>query len=162
MSTLRIDETLDCLNGAQWFTSLNLKSGYWQVGMDEESKALTVFTVGSLGSYQCECMPFGLTNAPATFQRLMKSCLGDMHLKWVIIYLDDITIFSETPKEHIGRLRDVFQKLHEAGLKLKPKKCEFFRTQISCLWHIMSRNGIECDLKKVETIKSWKIPRCHS
>ena len=92
----RIDETLDCLNGAQWFTSLDLKSGYWQVELDKDSKALTAFTVGPLGFYQCIRMPFGLTNAPATFQRLMESCLGDMHLKWVIIYLDDIIIFSKT------------------------------------------------------------------
>ena len=75
----RIEETLDCLNGTQWFTSLDLKSG--QVELDEESKALTAFTVGPLGFYQCEYMPFGLTNAPATFQRLMESCLRDMHLK---------------------------------------------------------------------------------
>ena len=154
----RIEETLDCLNGAQWFTSLDLKSGYWQVELDEESKALTAFTVGPLGFFQCEHMPFGLTNAPATFQRLMESCLGDMHLKWVIIYLDDIIIFSTTPKEHIQRLRGVFQKLHEAGLKLKPKKCEFFKTIISYLGHIVSRDGIECDPKKVEAIRNWKRP----
>ena len=154
----RIDETLDCLNGAQWFTSLDLKSGYWQVELDEDSKALTAFTVGPLGFYQCEHMPFGLTNAPATFQRLMESCLGDMHLKWVIIYLDDIIIFSKTPKEHIERVRSVFQKIHEAGLKLKPKKCEFFKTKISFLGHIVSRDGIECDPKKIEAIKKWKRP----
>ena len=142
----RIDETLDCFNEAQWFTSLNLKSGYWQVEMDEQSKALTAFTVGPLGFYQCEHMPFDLTNAPATFQRLMESCLGDMHLKWMIIYLDDI-IFSKTPKEYIERLRCVFQKLHETGLKLKPKKCELFKTKISYLGHIVSRNGIQCDPK---------------
>ena len=100
-SLSRIEETLDCLNGAQWFTSLDLKWGYWQVEVDEESKALTAFTVGPLGFYQCKCMPFGLTNAPGTFQRLMESCLGDIHLKWVIIYLDDIVIFSKSPKEHI-------------------------------------------------------------
>ena len=129
----RIEETLDCLNGAQWFTSLDLKSGYWQVELDEESKALTAFTVRPLGFYPCEHMPFGLTNVPATFQRLMESCLGDMHLKWVIIYLDDIIIFSKTPKEHLQRLRGVFQKLHEAGLKLKPKKCEFFKIKITYL-----------------------------
>ena len=67
----RIDETLDSLQGSQWFSSLNLKSGYWQVEMDEESKPLTAFTVGLLGFYECERMPFRLTNAPATFQRLM-------------------------------------------------------------------------------------------
>ena len=87
----------------------------------------------------------------------MESCLGDMHLKWVIIYPDDI-IFSKTPKEHIQRLRGIFQKLHEAGLKLKPKKCEFFKTKISYLGHIVSRDGIECDPKKIEAIKNWKRP----
>ena len=63
----RIDETLDCLNGAEWFSSLDLKSGYWQVEMEEDSKAFTAFTVGPLGFYECECMPFGLTNAPIHF-----------------------------------------------------------------------------------------------
>ena len=157
-SLLRIDEMLDCLNGAQWFTSLDLKSGYWQVEMDEESKALNSFTIGPLGFYQCESMPFGFTNAPATFQRLMESCLGDMHLKWVIIYLDDIFIFSKTSIEHIKRLKGVFQKLHGAGLKIKSKKCEFFKTKISYLGHIVSRNGIECHLKEVEAIKNWQRP----
>ena len=92
---------MDCLDGAIIFTSLDLKSGYWPVEMDEESRALTAFTVGPLGFYKCERMPFGLTNAPATFQRLMKSCLGELHLIWCIIYLDDIIVFSETPKEHL-------------------------------------------------------------
>ena len=85
-----IEETLDCLNGAKYFTSLNLKSGHWQVEMDENSKPLTAFTVGPLGFYECERMLFGLMNAPATFQRLMESYLGDLHLNWCIIYLDDI------------------------------------------------------------------------
>ena len=79
----RIEETLDCLNGAKIFTSLDLKSGYWQVEMEEESKPLTAFTVGPLGFFECERMPFGLTNAPASFQRLIESCLGDLHLKLV-------------------------------------------------------------------------------
>ena len=96
----RIDETLDCLGGAMIFTSLDLKSGYWQVEMDEESKALTAFMVSPLGFYECERMPFGLTIAPATFQHLMESCLGELHLNWCIIYLDDI-VFSRIPEEHL-------------------------------------------------------------
>ena len=96
-----IDEALDCLGGAIIFTSLDLKSGYWQVEMEEESKLLTAFTVGPLGFYECECMPFSLTNVPATFQRLMENCLGELHLSWCIIYLDDIIIFSDNPKEHL-------------------------------------------------------------
>ena len=91
----RIEDTLDSLNGACIFTSLDLKSGYWQVELDEESIPLTAFTVGPLGFYKCVRMPFGLTNVPATFQRLMELCLGELHLDWCIIYLDDIIIFSK-------------------------------------------------------------------
>ena len=82
----QIDETLDCLNGAEWFSSLDFKSGYWQVEMEKDSKTLTAFTVGPLGFYEWEQIPFGLTNAPATFQWLMQSCLGNLHLQYYIIY----------------------------------------------------------------------------
>ena len=155
----RIDETLDCLGGATIFTSLDLKSGYWQVEMEEESKPLTAFTVGPLGFYECEHMPFGLTNAPATFQRLMENCLGELHLSWCIIYLDDIIVFSDNPKDHLQRLRGVFAKLDKAGLKLKPSKCEFFKTKITYLGHIVSSKGIETDPKKVKAVKNWTVPK---
>ena len=111
-----IEESLNCLAGATIFTSLDLQSGYWQVELTEASHPLTAFTVGPLGFCECVWMPFSLTNAPATFQHLMESCLGDMHLKWCIIYLDDTTVFSKTPKDHIQRLRGVFEKLSAAGL----------------------------------------------
>ena len=153
----RIDETLDCLGGSIIFTSLDLKSGYCQVEMDEMSKQLTAFTVGPLGFYVCERMPFGLNNAPATFQRLMESCLEELHLNWCIIYLDDIIVFSKTPKEHIERLRGVFNKLVQAGLKLKPKKCEFFKSKISYLGHVVSPKGIETDPRKVEAVRTWVV-----
>ena len=100
---------LDCLNGAVWFTSLDLKSGYWQVETVEDCKALTAFTIKPLGFYKCDRIPFGLTNAPATFQRLMQSCLGSLHLQNCIIYLDDIIILYKTPEEHLSRLRAVFE-----------------------------------------------------
>ena len=129
----RIEDALDSLNGACIFTSLDLKSGYWQVELDEDSIPLTAFTVGPLGFYECVRMPFGLTNTPATFQRLMESCLGELHLDWCIIYLDDIIIFSKTPDDHITRLEGVFEKLAKAGLKLKPSKCEFFRSSLKYL-----------------------------
>ena len=103
-SVPQIEETLDCLNDAEWFTSLDLKSEYWQVEMEEENKALTAFTVGPLGFYECERMPFGLKNSPATFQRLMQSCLGNLHLQYCIIYFDDVIFFSKTPGEHLMRL----------------------------------------------------------
>ena len=105
-----------------------------------------------------ECL-FGLMNAPATFQRLMESCLGELHLNWCIIYLDDIIIHSQTPEEHIERLRGVFERLRTAGLKLKPSKCTFFKDRIVYLGHIVSKQGIEVDPKKVEVIRKWPKPR---
>ena len=124
----RIEDSLDYLDGAAIFTSLDLQSGYWQVEMTEASKPLTAFTVGPLGFYKCVWMPFGLINALATFQHLMETCLGKIHLKWCIIYLNDIIAFSKTPEEHIERLRGVFEKLSAAGLRLKPSKCKFFKS----------------------------------
>ena len=113
------------MDGATIFTSLDLQSGYWQVELTEASRPLTAFTIGQLGFYECVQMPFGLTNALATFQCLLESCLGEMHLKWYFIYLDDIIVFSKTPEEHVERLRGVFEKLSIAGLRLKPSKCNF-------------------------------------
>ena len=112
-----------------------------QVEMDKMSKQLKAFTVGPLGFYECERMPFGLSNAPATFQRLMESFLGELHLNWCIIYLDDIIVFSKMPKEHIERLRGVFNKLVQAGLRLKPKKCKFFKSKISYLRHSLFKRN---------------------
>ena len=129
-SLLRIDETLDCLNGAECFSSLDLKLGYWQVEMEGDSKAFTAFTVEPLDFYDCECIPFGLTSAPATFQQLMQSCLGNLHLCYCITYLDDDMVFSKTLEEHLLRLRAVFEKLNQAGLKLKPSNCELFPARI--------------------------------
>ena len=153
-----IDETLDCLNGAKWFSSLDLKSGYWQVEMEDDSKALTAFTLGPLGFYECEHMPFRLTNTPATFQWLMQSCLGNLLLQYCLIYLDDIIVFSKTLQEHVTRLRAVFKKLKRAELKLKPSKCEFFKQELTYLGHVVSKNGIQTDSKKVEVIHKWPVP----
>ena len=154
----RIEDSLDSLNGSCIFTSIDLKAGYWQVELDEDSIPLTAFTVGPLGFYECVRMPFGLTNAPATFQRLMENCLGDLHLNWCIIYLDDVVIFSRTPEEHLQRLDAVFTKIGKAGLKLKPSKYEFFKKWIAYLGHIVSDKGIETDPKKIEAIVKWPVP----
>ena len=153
----RIEDSLDCLDGATIFTSLDLQSGYWQVELTEASRPLTSFTIGPLGFYECVRMPFGLINAPGTFQCLMESCLGEMHLKWCIIYLDDIIVFSKTPEEHIERLRGVFEKLSVAGLRLKPSKCEFFKSRITYLEHIVSKDGIETEKTKITAIQEWPI-----
>ena len=126
--------------------------------MDEESKPLTAFTVGPLGFYDCERMPFRLTNAPATFQRLMETCLGDLNLHLCIIYLDDIVIFSKDLASHLERLEAVFWKLEEAGLKLKPSKCELFQRQLAYLGHVISAKGVATDEGKIEAIKNWPTP----
>ena len=133
----------------------DIKSGYWQVEMEEDSKALIAFTVGPLGFYKCKHMPFGLRNAPTTFKQLMQSSLGNLHLHYWIIYLDDVIVFSKTLKEHVIRLSTVFEKLKQAGLKLKPSKCEFFRQELTYLGHVVSKEGIQTDPKKVEAICKW-------
>ena len=147
------------MDGATIFTSLDLQSEYWQVELIEASRPLTAFTIGLLGFYECVPMPFGLTNALATFQCLMESCLGEMHLKWCIIYLDDIIVFSKMPEEQTERLRGVFKKLSAAGLRLKLSKCEFFKLQIAYLGHIVSKDGIETEKKKVTAIQEWPVPK---
>ena len=153
-----MDDTSDCLHGAMWFSTLDLKSRYWQVELEEEAKPLTAFTMGLLGFWECERMPFGFTNAAATFQRLMESCLGELHLSWCIIYLADIIVFSWTPEEHLVRLQAVCDKLKAAGLKLKPSKCELFRKQINYLGHVVGHQGVTTDPKKIEAVTEWPRP----
>ena len=126
--------------------------------MDEESKPLTAFTVGPLGFYECKRMHFGLTNAPATFQRLMETCLGDLNLHCCIIYLDDIVIFSKDLASHLERLEAVFLKLEKEGLKLKPSKGELFQRQLAYLGHVISVKGVATDEGKIEAIKNWPTP----
>ena len=155
----RIDDTLHLLAGAKYFSTLDLKSGYWQVEMKEADKAKTAFQVGSLGFYECNRMPFGLCNAPATFQRLMERCMGDLNLRDCLIYLDDIIIFSSTFEEHVERLQAVFERLAEHNLKLKPSKCELFKERVSYLGHVVSEKGIHTDPTKIEAVKTWPVPK---
>ena len=156
----RIEETLDALHGAQWFSSLDLKAGYWQVEMREEDKAKTAFTT-PLGFYEANRMPFGLTNAPATFQRLMERCVGDLNLKTCLVYLDDIIIFSSTFEEHLERLESVLARLQYHGLKLKPSKCQLFRTSVKYLGHVISAAGVETDPDKTAALRTWPVPSNH-
>ena len=156
----RIDDTLHLLAGAKYFSTLDLKSGYWQVELKEEDKAKTAFQAGPLGFYECNRMPFRLCNAPATFQRLMERCMGDLNLRDCLIYLDDIVIFSKTFEEHVEKLQAVFQRLHEHGLKLKPSKCELFRSHVLYLGHVVSKEGIHTDPSKIEAVQNWPVPQC--
>ena len=97
----RIEDTLERLNGAVWFTALELKSGYWQVKNDEVSKPLMAFTVGPMGFYECDHMSFALVNALAIFQNLMETCVG--YLNWCLIYFIDVIVFSKIPKNHFSQ-----------------------------------------------------------
>ena len=137
----RICETLESLVGAAHYTTIDMNSGFWQVPMDDESKQYTAFTLGSMALYECESMPFGLCNAPPTFQRLMLNCLGELNLTYCLIYLDDVIIFSKTEEEHLEWMRVVFDRFREHGLKLKPSKCEVFKTKINYLAHHVSKKG---------------------
>ena len=119
----------------------------------------TAFTCGPLGFYECETMPFGATNAPATFQRLMEDCLGDLNMSWCIVYLDDVIVFSKTPEEHLTRLEAVFKKLSSAGLKLKPSKCTFFKKEITYLGHLITSESVATDPSKIEVVKNWPVPK---
>lgn len=156
-TTPRIDEVLDCLSGSRWFTVLDLRSGYYQVEMAEESKDKTAF-ICPLGFYQFERMPQGVTGAPATFQRLMEKVVGDMHLLQVIVYLDDLIVFGRTLEEHEERLFKVLDRLEEFGLKVSIDKCQFCQEEVKYVGHIVSASGIAPDPEKVEAVTRWKMP----
>ena len=138
----RVEDSLHLLAGSKYFSKLDLRSGYWQVELEEDDKCRTAFQVGNLGFIEFNRMPFGLCNAPATFQRLMERCMGEMNLRDCLIYLDDIIIFSSNFEEHLEKLQAVFQRLSNNNLKLKGSKCEFFKSQVSYLGHIVSEEGI--------------------
>ena len=154
----RTEETFDALHGSCIFSTLDLKSSYWQVEIEENDKHKTAFRVGNLGFFECNRMPFGLTNAPATFQRLIETCMGDLHLNSCLLYLDDIVVFSKSFEEHLTRLEAVFQRLHQAGLKLKTSKCHFFKQSIKYLGHIISAKGVHTDPDKISTVRDWPVP----
>ena len=122
----RIDDTLDTLAGAKWFSTLDLKSGYWQVTLHPEDKEKTAFSTGQ-GLWQFTVMPFGLCNAPATFERLMESVPRGLTYDACLVYLDDVIVIGRTFQEQLDNLRKVFQRLREAHLKLNPAKCQLFQ-----------------------------------
>ena len=153
-----ICETLESLAGAAHYLTFDMNSGFWQVPMDEESKQYTAFTLGSMGLYECESMPFGLCNAPPTFQRLMQNCLGELNLTYCLIYLDDVIVFSNMPEEHLRRMQVVFDRLCEHSLKLKPSKCEVFKSEINYLAHHVSQKGVLPSKKNLESIAQCPPP----
>ena len=129
----RIDDLLDALHEAKWFSTLDLKSGYWQVTITEQDKAKTAFRTSSGQLFEFNQVPFGLCNAPATFSRLMDRILAGLHWETCLFYLDDIIVFSSTWEEHLARLRQVFERLRHANLKLGADKCTFAAKEVEFL-----------------------------
>ena len=155
----RIEDNLDTLQGAKYYSTLDLISGFWQVEMAPEDRDKTAFTVGGGGLYRFLTMPFGLCNAPATFQRLMERVLRGLQWEVAVLYIDDIIVFADTVESHLQRLGAVLDRLRQAGLKLKPEKCELLRERVAFLGHIVSAKGVEVDRAKIIKIQTWPVPR---
>ena len=147
---------------ARYFSCMDLKIGFWQVKMSEKACQYTAFTVGSMGVYEFLCMLYGLCNAPATFQRLMQNCLGELNLTYALIYLDDVIVYSCTEEEHLTQLRAMFERFQESGLKLKPSKCNFFCTEINYLGHTVSAKGMEPGMDGIKVIVEMAPPRTYT
>jgi transposase InsO family protein/predicted aspartyl protease len=154
----RIDECLDALSSGGWFSTLDLRSGYHQVAMDPKDADKTAF-VTRRGIFRWKVMPFGLCNAPATFQRLMDIVLSGLNFEICLVYLDDVIIFGSTPEQHLDRLKQVFQRLREANLKLKPSKCRLMRRTVSFLGHVVTQEGVAVDPSKIRDVVEWPTPR---
>ena len=153
----RIDDTLDLLAKSKFFTTLDLRSGYWQVQMEKTSREKTAFVTHS-GLYEFLVMPFGLCNAPATFQRLMETVLAGLVGECCLVYLDDILVIGETFEEHLGNLQKVFSRLKEANLRLHPKKCYFASPSVDYLGYHVSAEGLSTDARKTEAVANFSQP----
>ena len=153
----RIDECIESLKGAKYFSSLDLTQGYLQVKVHEADQEKTAFrALGSL--YQFNRLPFGLCNSPATFSRLMGKCFSDLYGKGLIVYLDDMLLYSTTITEMITQLDRIFQRLRQFGLKLKPEKCQFFKESVTFLGHTISAAGIQTDQSKIQAVEHFPRP----
>lgn len=153
-----INEILDKLGKAQYFTTLDLANGFYQIEMNEEDIHKTAFTT-DLGHYEFLRMPFGLKNAPATFQRVMNNILRGLQDEICFVYLDDIIIFSTSLQEHIEKLKKVFERLRQAKFKIQLDKSEFLRKEVQYLGHIVTKDGIKPNPEKIRAVKSFPIPK---
>ena len=153
-----IDDLLDALHGARWFSTLDLKSGYWQVPIMERDKENTAFRTSSGQLYEFNQVPFGLCNTPTTLSRLMDRILSGLHWETCLFYLDDIIIFS-TWEEHLARLRQVFERLRYANLKLGAEKCAFAAKEVSYLGHRVTEEGLLPDPALLTAIREIPPPK---
>eukprot|EP00253_Pinus_taeda_P017694 PITA_17694 len=154
----RIDELFDQVKGATVFSKIDLRSGYHQIRIKDEDIAKTAFRT-RYGHYEFVVLPFGLTNAPATFMCLMNSIFHPYLDQFVLIFIDDILIYSRTIEEHYEHLRIVLQTLREHQLYAKFSKCDFFKEEIQYLGHVITKEGIAVDPEKIKAIMDWLVPK---
>ncbi|UYV80731.1 hypothetical protein LAZ67_19001552, partial [Cordylochernes scorpioides] len=154
----RIDDALDSLAGSSYFSTMDLRSGYWQIEVDEKDREKTAFITPD-GLYEFQVMPFGRCNAPATFERMIDSVLGSLKWNMCLCYLDDIVVYAPTFEEHLRRLQLVLSCIQKAGLSLNHKKCLFGSRRIKILGHLVDANGIHPDPDKVEAVSKFPRPR---
>jgi hypothetical protein len=152
-----MDEIVDELAGTKYFSKLDMRSGYHQVRMKEEDEFKTAFKTHH-GHYQFKVMPFGLTNAPATFQCIMNEVLAPFLRKFVMVFLDDILVYSPDLPTHLHHLSLVLDKLRESNLYLKASKCSFAQTHLEYLGHIISDQGVATDPSKIEAMLTRPVP----
>ena len=155
----KISMCLDSLSGARYFSTLDLQSGYWQVVMAEKDICKTAF-ITKYGLFEYTKMPFGLCSAPSTFQRCMELVFRGLQWKTLLIYLDDLIIVCKSMEENLTHLDEVLLRLEQAGLKLKPSKCQILQTEVVFLGHVVSQEGVRPNPKLVESVKDWKAPEC--
>ena len=153
----RIDDTLEQLAGAKYFSMLDMASGYWQVPMDSTSQEKTAFSTYA-GLYEFNKMPFGLVNAPATFQCLMEIALAGLTQDCCLTYLDDVLVTGRSIEEHNQYLVKVLDRLRDAGLRLKPTKCKLAQRSVEYLGHIVSEEGVRTDPKKLQAVSEYPTP----
>ena len=154
----RIDDSLDAISTASIFSTIDLMNGYWQVQCDPQDAEKTAFSTPH-GLFQFKVMPFGVCNGVATFERLTEYILAGLNWQICLVYLDDIIVFSPDFKTHLTRLDQVLERIGIAGLKIAPKKCNFFQEEVLFLGHIVTKDGIGTDPSKVEVVQSWPTPR---